>query len=213
MSRTVMTGSIPRETSETSQTSPRVSDSDFSTWLTKQQAADAIGVTTKSVERFVQAGQIQQARWQREGRGPLLAVYQPEDVARIASERRGGPLPAFLVPGSGPAANENAHPPVNALTISPSASPFGNFEEARRAFVAGLSDFAGLLKTVSQTSETHVGNPFLTLAEAAAAKRVSERLLLRWIRTGKLAHEREPRSQWTAADRGWRVRRRDLEQL
>jgi hypothetical protein len=35
---------------------------DYSTWLTKQQAADAIGASTKLIERLADEKQIQHAR-------------------------------------------------------------------------------------------------------------------------------------------------------
>src|SRR5579859_4167861 len=49
-----------------------MADPDFSTWLTKQQAADQIGVTTKSLEAYAKAGKVQSAFWQREGRGQTV---------------------------------------------------------------------------------------------------------------------------------------------
>lgn len=52
----------------------RVADIDYATWLTKDQAAAAIGVTPKTVERFVDDGKIQKAYWQPGGRGPTRVV-------------------------------------------------------------------------------------------------------------------------------------------
>lgn len=36
---------------------------DLSGWLTKQQAADIIGVSTKTIEQFTQQGKLQSAKW------------------------------------------------------------------------------------------------------------------------------------------------------
>ena len=48
---------------------------DYSTWLTKQQAAAAIGVTTKTIERRAGAWRLHKARWRRPDGGPTLTVY------------------------------------------------------------------------------------------------------------------------------------------
>jgi excisionase family DNA binding protein len=168
---------------------------DYSTWLTKQQAAAAIGVTTKSIERFVQEGKIQQARWRRPTGGPELAVYHPDDVARIAQERQPGPLPPFLVPASNPPTNGKGATGVNALAIASPSLPPG--EDLLRLL------FAAVLKTVSQTSETSAAL-YLTLPEAAAITGLSQAYLRRRIADQSLPAVR---------DRGWRIRRKDLEQL
>lgn len=176
---------------------------DYATWLTKQQAAEAIGVTTKTVERFVQAGQIQQARWQRDGRGPALAVYQPDDVARIAQERRPGPLPPFLVPGSNLPANGNGNSSLgkpSALAIAPPAvSPIrdnASGEDLLRALVTAA------VTAMSQTSQT--STLFVDLREASLATGLTQAYLRRLIEDGTLKAIR---------DRGWRIRRKDLEAL
>jgi len=175
---------------------------DYATWLTKQQAADAIGVTTKTVERFVQAGQIQQARWQRDGRGPLLAVYQPDDVARLAQERQPGPLPAFLVPSTAAPANGNGHErsisgisPIASLALAAPELPSSG-EELLRVLVTAA------VRLMSETSQTSA--LFLTLAEASAVSGLSQAYLRRAIEAKTLPAER---------DRGWKIRRKDLEAL
>src|SRR4030095_1427465 len=70
---------------------------DYSTWMTKQQAADAIGVTTKTIERLAQGKHLEQARWKRPTGGPRLAVYKPDDVARIVAQAQLPPQP-FVLP-------------------------------------------------------------------------------------------------------------------
>jgi hypothetical protein len=173
-------------------------DVDYATWFTKEQAAERIGATTKTVERFVQAGKIQQARWRRPTGGPELAVYCPEDVDRIAAERHPGPLPAFLVPATKKRpANGNGGPPrdpLEALAIAPVTVESGN--DLLRALVAAL------VQSMSQTSQTCA--LFLTLAEASAVSGLSQAYLKRKCADGTLKAIR---------DRGWRIRRTDLEAL
>ena len=78
------------------------------TWLTKQQAATAIGVTTKTVERLAQDQKLQQASWRRPTGGPEVAVYHPADVARLAKERRPGAAP-FVLPAAADANGNGTH--------------------------------------------------------------------------------------------------------
>jgi excisionase family DNA binding protein len=177
---------VPRGTS---QTSGPVAD--FSNWPTKPEAAAAIGVTTKTLERLVQAGQIQQASWRRQGRGPLLAVYEPGDVARLARERQPSPLPPFLVPatGNGKTGNNGNHVDAMARAELPG-------DDLLRVLVAAA------MRVMSQTSQTPPR--FVTLAEAAAVSGLSQAYLRRLIADGTLKAIR---------DRGWRIRRTDLEAL
>jgi len=179
---------------------------DYADWLTKQQAADAIGVTTKTVERFVQSGQIQQARWQPEGRGPMRAVYHPGDVARVAAERRQGPLPPFLVPvGVDPPTNGNGHgglspinpiSPLTELAIPDAGSRPG--EDLLRVLVAAA------VRVMSETSQT--STLFLTIPEAAAYAGLPATDIRRACESGELKARKTTRG-------AWRIRRTDLEQL
>lgn len=179
---------------ETSQTSARVSDPDYSTWLNKKQAADAIGVTTKTVERLAHDRQIQQARWRRPTGGPPLAVYHPADVARLAAARRPAPSTGFLVPAEHLPAKGNGANGTGGLALVPAGAMPS--DEVLRALLATA------LAAVSETSQT--SRLFLTIAEAAAESGLTPTCLRRLIREQQLPAIR---------DRGWRIRRRDLEQL
>lgn len=187
---------LPRGTSQTSQTSVSVSDTNYGSWLTKQQAADAIGVTTKTIERLAAEGKVQQARWRRDGRGPELAVYQPDDVARIAAERRTAPS-AFVLPVGVPPPS-NGHGPASAVGLALSAQPPVPGDDILRRV------FAAAIKAVSETSETPVAL-FVSIAEAAQVSGLSRTYLRRLIDEAKLPAVRDGRR--------WRIRRRDLEAL
>jgi hypothetical protein len=85
---------------------------DYSTWLTKQQAADALKVSTKTVEQLAKDRKIEQAAWRPQDRGAQRAVYNPDDVTRIAAARQPD-RPAFVLPAVVTPANGNgsyAHP-------------------------------------------------------------------------------------------------------
>ncbi len=182
---------------------------DYSSWLTKQQAADAIKVTTKSIERFVQAGKIQQARWRPSGRGPELAVYEPSDVARVAAERQSGPLPPFLMPAAAPvtphrmstsSTNGNGHhpeTPITALaTVELGTDLVRPGTDVLRAVIAAV------YHVMSETSQT--ARLFLSIPDASAVSGLTQAYLKRAIADGRLPAIR---------DRGWRIKRTDLEAL
>jgi excisionase family DNA binding protein len=190
-----MTPDVPRGTPQTSQTRHRVSDSPYDSWLTKEQAADAIGGSTKMVERLAAEGKIQQAHTQRQGRGAYRTVYQPDDVARIASERRPGPTAFVLPAGVTAPSNGNGHHGSTALQVAgPELTSSG--EDLLRAFAVAL-------RSMSETSETRE-TLFLTIAEAAAVSGLPAADLKRAIAAGELPARQTGRG-------GWRIRRRDLE--
>jgi excisionase family DNA binding protein len=180
---------------------------DYSTWLTKQQVADAIGCSTKTVEQLAKDRKIEQALWRREGRGMPLAVYDPSDVARIAAARRGEAVP-FVLPAVG---SGNGHGAVGiARTAHVPAEA-----EAQRALASGLSAFAVALQALtSHSSESSQSSQssqhlFLTVTEAAEVLNWTPRDLRRAIRAGEVPARNTARRDW----RTWRIRRRDLETL
>jgi Helix-turn-helix domain len=181
---------------------------DYSSWLTKQQAADAIGVSTKTIEQLAKDRKIEQAVWRPENRGMPRAVYEPSDVARMAQERR-GEASAFVLPAGGPArSNGNGHHPGQALTIGSPALPSSEdvlrlvFAMAHRALTSPSSES-------SQSSERSAEPLFLTVDQAAAHLNWTPRDLRRAIRGGEVPCRHKERRDW----RTWRIRRKDLEQL
>jgi len=67
-----------------------------SEWLTKAQAAQAIGVSTKTVEQMALAGKLRLAKYRRPQTGARISVYHPEDVERQRAERNPGAGPYVL---------------------------------------------------------------------------------------------------------------------
>jgi hypothetical protein len=132
---------------------------DYSTWLTKQQAADALAMSTKQIERWAQDKRLQCAKWKRPGGGPAIVVYHPADIERIARDRNPDAEPFVL-----PAAAAAEKPAVNgshAIALR-QQSP----AEVLQAFAAAFRD-------ASQTSQTGVGSVrlaerlYLTIGEAS----------------------------------------------
>ena len=177
---------------------------DLSTWLTKPQAAEAIGVSTKQVERLQQAGKLEQ-RSRPQERGPHVAVYNPDDVARIAQERSPTPAPFVLPAGTAEAVphgngTRRPGPAVESTALTIGESSIVGIDELR-ALVA-----LALRTVLSQTSETSAVSPtvYVTLREAAAISGLSQAYLHRRI---------EEKTLPAIRDRGWRIRRKDLEAL
>jgi hypothetical protein len=55
-------------------------------WPTKQEAANALGVSTKTLEKYVQDGKLRQSMQNRINLPPR-AVIDPDTLARMISER------------------------------------------------------------------------------------------------------------------------------
>ena len=170
---------------------------DYRDWLTKAEAATAIGVSTKTIEAWAQAKKLQQA-FRPQAHGPALAVFHPEDVARLASERRTVPA-AFVVPAGTDVGRGNGRSLAVPAHATGGAELFREFLGAAVQAIAAATPVPTSEKT-SESSQKWV----LTLAEAAAASGWSRTYLRRAIAEGRLPAER---------DGGWKIRRDDLQQL
>jgi hypothetical protein len=189
---------VARGTSERSPSEKSTSQNpEYATWLTKQQAADALKVTPKTIEQWTKDGDLQQAFYRPQNRGPLRAVYNPDDVARIAKERQPG-LRAFVLPaGVTPPVNGNGHQTgISPLTTTPSGE-----EVIRLVFAAALQALTSENRATSENSE----KLFLTIPEAAAELRLTVPCVRRLIKARGIATVRD-------AD-GLHIRRKDLEAL
>jgi excisionase family DNA binding protein len=182
-----------------------MSEPDFSTWFTKQQAADAIGVSTKTIEKFAADKKIQQGAWRPHGRGAEKAVYNPDDVARIAQERHRGLAPFVLPAGTDLPAKGNGHRGARGLAIAAASSPSGE-EVIRLVFTAALRTLTSERRATSENSEKSHPALFMTIAEAAVVSGLPQADIRRAIDAGELKARKTGRG-------GWRIRRKDLEQL
>jgi hypothetical protein len=151
----------------TPQTPPRqpvapVAPIDYSTWLTKKQAAETIGVSTKAIERYVHRKKLEQRFRRQPGRSDVV-VFHPEDVARLARTRRPEPVPFVM-----PEATENGQGQQLAR-VAPAADDL-----LRRALVA-----VGAIPAKTTAL-------FLTLPEASAVSGLTQAYLRRLIAKKKL---------------------------
>jgi hypothetical protein len=176
---------------ETSQTPAHVSDNVYAGWLTKDEAATALHVTPKTIERLAAAGKIHQGATQPQGRGPVRAVYHPDDVARLVQERRQDARPFVLPAGVTSPVSGNGHGRAEGLQIAgPELSSSG--QDLLRAFAVAL-------RQMSETSQTRAAYVDKTAALAIAGVSYGE--LREAVRKGEVKQ------------RGVRYRRKDLEAL
>ncbi len=192
-----------------------MAETDLSAWLPVADAAAELGCSKRTIERLARVHKLEQ-RIRPQAGSPGVAVYSPESVAEEAQRRRRAPAP-FVVAGL-PAGNGNGRLVSRVSDVArvsaDSALTVAGDDPIRQFFVTLIRAIQSppsppVAESVAESSS----NPFLTLAEASASRRVSESLIRRWMRSGKLPFEREPRSRRTAEDPGYRIRRRDVEQL
>ena len=156
-------------------------------WPTKPEVAQMLGVSTKAVERFAQARQLEQ-RMRKQGRGPARVVYCPEDVARLA-QRRMPKDQAFVVPAPTTKPSETV---ADMSLLSQSRS------DIAIALLALLREVQPALASQTISAE------FLTVAQAAQVTGLTMAYLQRAIREGRLP---------MVKDRHIKIRRRDLATL
>jgi excisionase family DNA binding protein len=170
---------------------------DYSTWITKQQAADSLDVSTKQIERWANDKQLQSAKWKRPEGGPTIAVYHPADVERMARDRNPDAEP-FVLPAAAERKPTNG---AHAIAVrQPSA------EQVLEAFRAAVSG-------ASQTSQTYGGvrlteRLYLTIGEAAEYTGLGVGYLRRQVAEQKLELVKG-----AGPRRADVLRRRDLEKL
>lgn len=65
----------------------RATEPDFASWLTKPEAAKAIGASEKQIERLAKKGQIEQKFRTAPGQA-RVSIFHPGDVERIVNAQR-----------------------------------------------------------------------------------------------------------------------------
>jgi excisionase family DNA binding protein len=178
-----------------------VAETDLATWLPIADAAARIGCSTRTVERLGRAKQLEQ-RLRRQDGTPPVAVYNPDDVARVASERRPAPPPFVLpaVPGNG---NSSERKRNTLLRTAPAAD-----DPIRQFFTEALRYLQALHQSPPSppVSATVAETLYVTVKEAAAI------LGLPQVDVRALIHDGELNCRMTRRG-GIRIRRKDLEAL
>lgn len=178
-----------------------MADTDLTAWLPIVDAARTIGCSTRTVERLGRARKLEQRLRRQEGTPPV-AVYNPDDVARIAQERR--PAPAPFVLGALPPAHGNGRglstQPAGIVNRSPAAG-----DDPIRQLAAAFQAF--LLSPPSPPVSASVAETlYVTVTEAAAILGLPQADVRRLIQDGDLNARQTGRG-------GIRIRRKDLEEV
>lgn len=179
-----------------------MTDQDLLDWPSKQEAADRLGVTVKTIERLTRAGKLERRFRNRPGTSPI-AVYDPKDVTTVQAERS-RPQPPHVQ--AAPPAGNGAGPYAMdaALTAAPGTPDVQHV-------VTILSEIGALFqKTLSHTSHTPSHTAiFLTVEQAAEYLNWTPGNVRMAIQSGELTARKPNRRDW----RTWRIRRRDLDAL
>lgn len=175
-------------------------------WRTVAEAAAEIGCSKRTIERLAASRKVE-SRLRPTAGSPAVAVYNPDDVRRLALERRPDPAP-WIVPAGPPPTNGNGHHPTAELTNSSLLNIRG--EDPIREIAAAFKRF--LLSPPSPPVAESVAESqtlYVDVEEGAAILNWTLRDLRRAIRAGDLAARFKERRDW----RTWRIRRKDLEAL
>jgi len=178
-----------------------MAETDLSDWLSIAAAAAAIGCSTRTVERLGKAKQLEQ-RLRRQDGTPPVAVYNPDDVARIASKRRRAPAP-FVLPAVSTGNGHGAGGQVGS-TLNPTGIQLAGDDPVRLFFAAALRAIQS--PPSPPVSEKVAETLWVTVKEAAAILGFPQADVRRMLADGDLKHRRTGRG-------GIRIRRTDLEQL
>lgn len=165
-------------------------DIDYATWLTKQQAATALGVSPKQIERLAKAGRLQYFLWKRPSGGQRLVVYAPEDIERLLHENQ--PSRPYIVPSEDApdrASNGNGHK-QRQTSLKPVSPDGTSLLQAVLVMFQQMSEHAQQSQTV-----------FLTIPEAAKFTGLTDTYIRRACQDGTLK---------ALKDGGWKIRRADL---
>jgi excisionase family DNA binding protein len=170
-------------------------------WRTVADASAEIGCSKRTIERLAAARKLEQ-RLRPTAGSPAVAVYNPDDVARIASERRAAPAPFVLPPGTAHHSNGNGleHEKFQTSTkiVRAGDDPIRQLAAAFERFLLSPPS-PPVAATVAETLTVWV-----TVDQAAGLLGRTRTYVRRQIADGTLKAEK---------DRGWRIRRRDLEAL
>lgn len=178
-----------------------VAETGLADWRTVAEASAEIGCSKRTIERLAAARKLEQ-RLRPTAGSPAVAVYNPDDVARIALERRPAAAP-FVLPAGQTPTNGNGHHQTAELTKSSFLNNRG--DDPIRHLAAAFERFLlspPLSPVAERLAETKL---FLTIPEAAVVCGFSRTYLRRMCQGG-----------WSAAvkdGRSWRIRRKDLEAL
>jgi hypothetical protein len=78
----------------------KLTTDNFDGWMTKQEAAAYLGLAEKTLDRIAEGGKVQKGKRKRPGLRSI-AVFHPDDLARIKAEREQEQPSIFVLPANG----------------------------------------------------------------------------------------------------------------
>ena len=164
----------------------------YTDWLTKENAAAALNVSTKTLERMAARKLIESRDYKRPEGGAVRKIYHPADVARMRKKLQPDAAP-FVLP-----AEPAASPPARAAQPPAAGSLTRALETTLAAQIANAAQI--IARAVASPDFWPI---FLTRRQAADYSGLPRTLIMRAILAGDLPAIK--------TGRGWRIRRVDLE--
>lgn len=161
-------------------------------WKTKAEAASMLNCSEKTIERYAEKGQLARKSRRVPGRVPL-PVFSPDDLERIQKES----IQTLPASGSQSLALRGARGDLAGFLAD-----LRDLRESFRSEERKLTEDR-LMRTMPLSAPAPPA-AFLTIPEAATHSGLTETYLRRKIQAGELP---------AFKDRGWKVRRADLDKL
>ena len=164
--------------------------------LTKKEAAEYLGVSTRTLERYVKNGKLS-VRYEDSPNGEI-ALFDSGELDQFADDKQ--------TPRITPALRDSGLAPTTSDTLSRNSSGvvaglLAPFQELTERLAFALSDYEERRETI--TPDKLRGKLLLTLAEAQILTGLSREILMEAIRDRKLPSQ--------IMGKAYRIKARDLE--
>lgn len=164
--------------------------------LTKKEAAEYLGVSTRTLERYVKSGKLS-VRYEDSTNGEI-ALFDSDELDRFADDKQ--------TPRIKPAANDSSLATTTSDTLSRNSSGvvgglIAPFQELTDRLIFALSDHEQRQEKI--TPDKLRGKLLLTLSEAQIMTGLSRELLMEAIKDGRLPSQ--------IMGKAYRIKAKDLE--
>lgn len=164
--------------------------------LTKKEAAEYLGVSTRTLERYVKNGKLS-VRYEDSTNGEI-ALFDSDELDQFVDDKQ--------TPHIKPAANNSSLATTTSDTLSRNSSGVVGgllvpFQELTERLIFALSDHEGREEKI--TPDKLRGKLLLTLAEAQIMTGLSREILMEAIKDGRLPSQ--------IMGKAYRIKVRDLE--
>ncbi len=158
--------------------------------MNKQEAADALKITVRTLQRYTAQGKISSR--QERGKTGMVTVYDPDEVERFKRELEG--TTGYVRPSVTPVTDNNASPGETALTLARSGNSPALIELIDALRTVGqptapdsISDLAQKLVLTEKEAARYSGLPLVEIK--AARKQLKSRIIGRGYKLKREALE------------------------